>query len=243
MNAFLPSRYMEFVNRLLLGVQPMDAPRAQRIAHAVDVRVEPMPWADPLTDAQQRYLRARIDAGIPLSSSWQSMPRHASCRHVLSYVPGHGTRVVIRVLDSSERLVPRRLQIPLTSLGTPESVDVLDALPVRQRARSPSFHPGAGYHVSDRVTGLRGRVVARDGTTRAPVRWARIEARLVAGGPPVAWAHGDQHGEFLLVLPPDAIATPAVQLPRVPTLEITVHGRRGLPASPPPALVRHADPF
>jgi hypothetical protein len=246
MNAVLPSRYLELANRLLLGLQPMDAPRAQRIAHAVEMRVEPKQWTDPLTDEQQRYLRACIDARVPLSNGWKRVQRHPSCRHVLRYAPGHGTHVDVRVLDSSQRFVPRRLQVPLTSLGVPESTVLLDALPVGQRSRSPSFFPGAAYDVSERVTGLRGRVVVSDAAapgTRVPVRWARIEARLAAGGPPVAWAHGDQHGEFLLVLPPEATAAPAAQLPLTPRLEITVHGRRGLPVPAPPALVRRADPF
>ena len=246
MNTLLPSRYVELFDRLLLGLQAIDAPRAQRIAHAVEVRVEPKPWVDPLTDDQQRWLRARIDTRLPLSDWWERVPRHASGRHVLSYVAGQGTHVDVRVLDTSERTVPRRLRVPLVSLGAPENVAVLDALPVGQRSRAPSFYPGAAYDVSDRVTGLRGRVVVSDGGVppkRVPVRWARIEARLAAGGPPVAWAHGDQHGEFLLVLPPEAIAAPAVQMPRTLGLDITAHGRRGLPAVVPPVLVQRADPF
>jgi len=246
MNAFLPSRYVEVIHRLLLGLQVMDAPRAQRLSHAVEMRVEPKPWVDPLTDDQQRWLRARIDARLSLSDGWDSVPRHASGRHVLSYGEGIGANVDIRVLDARERIVPRRLRIPLTSLGNPEKVSVLDALPVGQRSRTPSLYPGAAYDVSDRVTGLRGRVVVSDQGVpprRVPVRWPRIEARIPAGGPLVAWAHGDQHGEFLLVLPPEAIAAPAVQIPRTLSLDIIAHGRRGLPAAPPPVLVRRADPF
>jgi hypothetical protein len=99
--------------------------------------------------------------------------------------------------------------------------------------------------VSDRVTGLRGRVVVSDGAlppTLVPVRWARIEARLVGGEVPIAWAHGDHHGEFLLVLPPEAIAAAMVELPKTLTLEITAHGRRGMPAVVPPVLIQAADP-
>ena len=92
MNVLLPSRYVELFNRLLLGLQPMDAPRAQRIAHAVEIRVEPKQWVDPLTDDQQRWLRARIDARLPLSDGWERVPRHASGRYVLSYGAGFGTR-------------------------------------------------------------------------------------------------------------------------------------------------------
>jgi hypothetical protein len=246
MNSILASRYIERFDRLLLGVQPMDAPREQRVAHRVDIAVEPKPWVDPLTADQRRWLRARIDSENPLSDSWARASRHSSCRHAITYEPGHGTHIDLRVLDASERMVPRRLRVPLVSLGAPEDVAVLDPLPVGRRSRFPALYPGAAYDVSDRVTGLRGRVVVSTGgvpPTRVPVRWARIEARLRRGGRPIAWAHGDQHGEFLLILPPEAIAPPAVEMPPTLTLEITAHGRRGLPAVVPPALVRRADPF
>ena len=246
MKEVLASRFAELNNRLLLGVQPMDASRMQRIAHAVQVRVEPNQWIEPLTGMQQRYLRSCIGSGQPLSDLWESVPRHASCRYVLSFSPGRGTHIDLRIIDSSQRIVPRRLRIPLTSLGMPERVAALDALTVGQRSCAPFLFPGAAYHVSERITGLRGRVVVSDGNaqgTRISVRWPRIEARLTADGPPIAWAHGDQHGEFLLVLPPEAIAVPAVHLPRAPALQITVHGRRRLPAPAIPKLLQRADPY
>jgi hypothetical protein len=79
-------------------------------------------------------------------------------------------------------------------------------------------------------------------STLIPVRWPRVEARI-PGGAAIAWAHGDQHGEFLLILPPESIPAPAVQLPATLTLDVTATGRTGLPAIVPPALVRAADPF
>ncbi|MDQ6829300.1 MAG: hypothetical protein M3081_10585, partial [Gemmatimonadota bacterium] len=258
MNVLLPSRFVERFDRLLLGIEPEDAVREQRIAHRVDVAIEPAhPWVDPLTDDQQRWLRARIDSGIPLSDLWPRASRHPSNRFVVTYEPGWSSgrtpHIDIRVMDTSERIVPRRLRVPLVSLGAAGSSDdlvVLDALPVGQRSRFPAFYPGATYDVSDRVSGLRGRVVVSNGALppkRVPVRWARIEARLVTrgvpAGDPIAWAHGDQHGEFLLVLPPEAIAAAMVELPKTLTLEITAHGRRGLPAVLPPLLVQRADPF
>ncbi len=246
MNALLPSRFVEAFTRLLLGVEPMDATRLQRITQALEMRIEPKAWVDPLTDEQQRHLRTYIDSRRPLSYGWKRVSRHASGRHALSYGKGQGTFVDVRVLDPSERIVPRRLRIPLVSLGAPEDLGLLDALPVSQRQRTPFFYPGAAYDVSERVTGLRGRVVVSDGAlppTFVPVRWPRIEARLSRGATPFAWAHGDQHGEFLLVLPPEAIAAPAVQMPRTLALDITAYGRVGLPAVVPPVLVRRADPF
>ncbi len=241
-NTLLPSRFVERFHRLLLGVQPMDALRLQRLTQPIEMRVEPAPMLDPLTDDQQRWLRARIDSGVPQSDGWPRVPRHASARHVLSYGAGQGISVDVRVLDASERIVPRRMRVPLVPLGVPESVVVLDALPVAQRSRAPHFYPGAMYETSERVTGLRGRVVVNAGGLRR-VRWPRVVVRPADGGAPLAWAHGDQHGEFLLILPPEAIAAPAVQLPRTLTLAVTAFGRRGLPAVVPPQLVQRADPF
>jgi hypothetical protein len=246
MNLLLPSRFVEAFTRLLLGIQPMDAARVQRIAHALEMRIEPKPWVDPLTDEQQRHLRVYTNARRPLSDGWKRVTRHASGRYALTYDVEQGSTIIVRVLDRTERSVPRRLEIPLVSLGVPEDVAILDALPVSQRSRMPFLYPGATYDVSERVTGLRGRVVVSDGglpPKLVPVRWPRIEARLPGSLVPFAWAHGDQHGEFLLLLPPESIAAPAVQMPAVLSLDITAHGRKVPPAVLPPLLVRAADPF
>jgi hypothetical protein len=244
-NLVLPSRFIERFSRLLLGVQPMDALRVQRLAHAVDIAEEPRtPWVDPLTRDQQLWLRALADEGTLLSDTWPRASRHPSNRHAVTFEAGRGTHLDLRVLDTAQRIVPRRLRVPLVDLGIPESMLQLDALPVGRRSRFPAFYPGAAYDTSDRVTGLRGRVVVSTGGSPVrPVRWPRVTASLGAGATPIAWAHGDQHGEFLLILPPQAIALPATSLPAPLTLQVTAYGRRGLPAVVPPALVRSADPF
>ena len=243
----LPSRYVSRVERLLLGIQPMDSIRGQPLQHRVDIAIEPRkPLTDPLTDLQQRMLRAVADSRRPLSDRWPRAIRHDSGRHVVVYTTTSGLSLDIRVLDRSERFVPRRLRIPLADLGSPESLQTLDELPPGRRSRFPALFPGAAYDVTERATGLRGRVVISDGGTpakRIPVRWPRVEVRRTTGGAPLAWAHGDQHGEFLLVLPPEAIAMPAVEIPRTLELTVTAFGRRAIPANAPPVLVRKADPY
>jgi hypothetical protein len=242
----LPERFDVRVTRLALGIELVDAPRARRVANPVTVLVEPAPLVDPLTAEQRRLLARLAEAGTPLHDAWRRVPRHASCRHALVFEPGRGTHVDLRVLDASERFVPRRLRVPLVDLGAPEDLAALDALPTAQRARFPSLFPGAAYDVSYAATGLRGRVVVSDGLappTLVPVRWPRVEARTSLGADPIAWAHGDARGEFLLLLPPEAIPAPAVELPAALELLVTAHGRRGLPAAPPPIEVRAADPF
>jgi hypothetical protein len=266
MNVLLPSRFVEGFTRLLIGIQPMDALRRQRLAppvyegpsrpsahsreespRSVRLIIEPKPFPDPLTPDLERWLRARIDSRRPLHDSWTHVPRHPSCRFALVYEPDRGwASIDVRLLDAKERIAPRRLRIPLVDLGNPEDLAVLDALPVGRRARFPAFYAGAAYDVSERATGLRGRVVISDGGTppkRVPVRWPRVEARRAGLQDPIAWAHGDQHGEFLLILPPESIPQPAVELPGTLTLQITAYGRRTPPVSPPPMLVQRADPL
>jgi hypothetical protein len=243
----LPSRYVSHVDRLLLGIQPIDGVRDQPLTHCMEIVVEPRkPLIEPLTSLQQRWLTGLADSRKPLSDTWPRASRHVSGRHAVTYEAKRGAHLDIRILDRSQRIVPRRIRVPLVDLGTPESLDVLDALPASRRSRFPSLLPGAAYDITERVTGLRGRVVVSDGGTppkRIPVRWPRVLARLASGGAPLAWAHGDQFGEFVLILPPEAIAMPAVVIPRTLELLITAFGRRGIPAGAPPALVRKADPF
>jgi hypothetical protein len=248
----LTSRFAARTTRLTLGLELRDAARASRVAHPVVVIVEPAapalaaPPLAPLSAGQRRWLARLAERGTPLHDTWRRAPRHPSCRHALVYEPGLGTRVDLRVLDPSERFAPRRLRVPLVDLGAPEDVGLLDVLPVEMRSRVVSLLPGAAYDVSERATGLRGRVVVSDGgapPSLVPARWPRVEARLTPGGAPIAWAHGDRHGEFLLLLPSGAIPAPAVELPATLSLFVTARGRLGVPASAPDPAVRAADPF
>lgn len=240
-NVILASRFAERIERLLLGVQLMDAHRQLRIAHRVEVRVERMPRA-PLSVDLERWLDARAASRNPLSDSWPRVPQHASGRHAVRYEAGRGNSIDLRVLDAGQRFVPRRLRVPLTALGTPEDLTVLDALPVGSRSRFPVLFGGAAYDTNERATGLRGRVVVATGASTRAVRWPRIEAGPTNGGAPIAWAHGDANGEFLLLLPPESIAAPAVQLPRTLSLSVTASGRLSSPSAGTPLPVQRADP-
>ena len=239
-NVILASRFAERVERLLLGIQLMDAHRQQRIASPVEVRVEKLP-ALPLSANLTRWLEARAASRVPLSDSWPRVMQHASGRHAIHYSAGQGNSLDLRILDATQKFVPRRLRIPLTTLGTPEDLTVLDALPVGSRSRQPVLFGGAAYETNERATGLRGRVVVRTGASTRAVRWPRVEARPTSGGAPIAWAHGDANGEFLLLLPPESIAAPAVQLPRTLSLSVTAFGRLSAPSPGPPLPIQRAD--
>jgi hypothetical protein len=74
--------------------------------------------------------------------------------------------------------------------------------------------PGAAYHAPPTATGVRGRALRG----QEPLRWARVEARLNGAADPVGRAHGDERGEFLLLLASAAAGPGDLQ----PTLDATV---------------------
>lgn len=126
-----------------------------------------------------------------------TVPRHDSCLHALVYAPEVSSPVTVRVLSPDRRFVPRRLQIPIGS----EADAVAGALPAAKRTWRPLLFPGAAYDTSASATGVRGRVVwADDGS---PVRFARVVASY--GAQQIGLAHGDDRGEFLLVLGVDTV--------------------------------------
>lgn len=194
-NVLLDNRYSEIVHRLGLGLEAVDALREGRI---------PFPFAITFDE-------------LPLGLPRPKILRHDSAAYALLLDARVGDEVVIRMFDSSRtswkpsgdrrRYVPRRLRIPLVSGDGTNTL----------RVRRPFLYPGAAYDISDCVTGVRGRVT-RGGEA---VRWARVHAIDPETGLRVGVAHGDDRGEFLLVIQPNAggIAELANPLP----LELHVH--------------------
>jgi hypothetical protein len=234
MNQFLAERYVEIVHRLLLGIEPVDAARRSRIGHPIEVAIEgpPFPPWPPQPAAElERYLRQLLDSRRTLSDTMARVPRHATCRHALLHRPDLTDHVDVRLFDRGRRFVPRRLRIPLTPLSDPTDPALLDAVPFAERVRRPSLFPGKAYDVSESATGIRGRVVRPDPLDPAkelPVRWPRVRALI--GTSPVGWAHGDQNGDFLLLL--DSSAVPAVTLTTPLAVNVTAYAP---PAPPVPA--------
>jgi hypothetical protein len=183
MNEFLPTRFVENVRRLALGLEPIDAERGTRVAHPIRVT---------FAEEARGLTRPVVD-------------RHDSCLHALLYTPGLAGRVRLRFIEEQQRFVPRLISYPILP------VEEAEPLPDRRRVRRPRLFPGAAYDVSDAMTGVRGRVrravlrdglpVLRDGRpVLEAVRWARVVARVPGNGAIVGRAHGDQHGEFLLLI-------------------------------------------
>jgi hypothetical protein len=251
MNVFLATRFDELVQRLAIGFEPIDAGRSAvrvsdptrwrmtPVAHSVALVVESTPVSLTRRPLRPRRFGREIDDYRPLAS------RSCGGRHVLLYARDLDDRatVDVRIFDPCRRIVPRRLRFPL-AVPQPSAVlpapkvtlaDV-DAAPLGERLRRPFLFPGAAYDVSETATGLRGRVV-RNG---APMRWARVLARLPGTTTVVGRAHGDDRGEFLLLV--DAGAGPVTDLGTLIDVEVEVFGP-GTPPAPPTAPLRAGDPI
>lgn len=231
MNRFVADRYDELAQRLALGLELLDSERQVRIAKPVSVAFDGIPWRLP------RRRPPRALGGFEIRDVLDRVDRHDSCLHALVYrkglyrkPPGGGPALVtLRFLSPDRRFVPRRLRLELLDPAPIVAADEADPdagdpaqLGFPSRVRSVTLWPGAAYDVAAASTGLRGRVRSRaDGS---PVRWARVVAFADAAGEPnldveVGRAHGDDRGEFLLLLD----ATAGGIGPFKPTLAVTAH--------------------
>lgn len=190
-------------HRLAFGIEPRDALRDARITSPL-LALREAPF-EPGVEEELRRVRRTVPERL------HAVRRTESCRFVLldSEVSHHAARPWVDLLlvegrgaGAPRRYVPRRIRIPFGDPAFP------DAEAIEVRVRRPALFPGADYDIHESATALRGRVV--EGLVA--VRWARIEALLPVGGAcpastesnVIAVAHGDERGEFLLVLPPAA---------------------------------------
>jgi hypothetical protein len=221
MNVLLPGRFIERVDRLMLGIEPLDALREGRVAQPVEIVLDGVPrpfdaaWIE--ADPARAWERA---LGLPdATGALARIPRHDSCRHALVYRPPLASPIAIRLFDRARRFAPRRIRYPVPAdIGTPSP-----------RIRRPALYPGAAYLAGESATGLRGRVTWNQSAVgEVPVRWARVEASI--GGQVVGRAHGDERGEFLLLL--DCHAGGLGDLPSPLTAVVTVFAPAAQPALP-----------
>lgn len=212
MNEFLPNALLERVERLVLGIEPQDALRAMRIARPIEIALDgvPYPASRPLRQAPSWERLFGFPEPI---GGLTRIPRHNSCRHAFLFKPGVKSPVVIRLFDRQRRFVPRRISYPIPA-------DIRSPAPP-PRIRMPALYPGAAYDLSETATGMRGRVTWRQSPdNEVPVRWVRVEARI--GLQLVGLAHGDDRGEFLLLL--DSSAVGLQDLSTDLTVQVTVFG-------------------
>ena len=220
MNLFVEERYDETVWRLALGLEPIDALRGERIGVRLDVALDGVPT--PLPPFEQDPSLGLLAVQDVL----RRLHRKPSCRYVLRYDELVHESVAFRISDPWRRFVPRRLQLTVPTLKqVTDSERTPPVIPAQRRVRRPYLFPGAAYDVADTVTGMRGRV------TRAgkPLRWARIVAKVPGAHDPIGRAHGDDRGEFLLVLGPNA----GVFSPLPSTFQLDVEVTAYAPAAAP----------
>ena len=200
MNEYLSSRWVESVRRLALGIEPTDPIVRSRIPHPIDVALDGTPWPVP------GHLRDRSAGPWDEPTVLARIGRRDTARHSLLFTGEVDEPVVLRLQDESRRYVPRRISVVMPNpMG-------------RGRLVRPALFPGAAYGVPAGAVGMRGRVV-RGGQ---PMRWARVEARRAVDDLLVGRAHGDEFGEFLLLLDPAASRGADLVLPL--EVEVAVFG-------------------
>jgi hypothetical protein len=227
MNQFLPERFEELIHRLALGIEPIDAQSGRRLSHQLQVGYD-------LTLAGLRR---------------PPLERHNSNLFALRYQPGvpdSTGQLDLRFFDQSDagykaendrrRIVPRRLRIPILQEPDVEAQEAVARLQFRRRVRRPMFFPGAAYDFTATATCMRGRVL-RAGE---PMRWARIVATLKGSPVVVGRAHGDDRGEFLLLI--NAAVTSGSAWPNPLEITVSVFGPDPFPPVVPPA-VKARDPL
>lgn len=231
MNVFVADRFAENIQRLALGIEPIDAQRRLRVAHPLQVTFDSAPQGLPARPVIERHdtclhvLRyfGREDDRVEMSI--YDAGRRAPARNVGFPILPAGS-IDLRFSDGARRYVPRRLRFPLL---TATAADAQPFTPGR-RIRRPALFPGAAYDVSETSTGMRGRVL-RGGRL---MRWARVEARLLGSNVLVGRAHGDDRGEFLLLLGTNA--SPLSDLENPLTIRVTVFGPNVAPTPSSPDL-------
>lgn len=195
---------------LALGIEPIDGQRGAPLAQPVDICLDGAPSPLPPRVVRERAVGGTADPSLRIArrsvAAWQRrrlrlgetadgrprVPRHDSGVHVLLRGGGLKSPVAIRIDDPTRRFVPRRLRYAF-----PAQLETKAPL-----VRRPVLYPGAAYDVSESATGLRGRAVWKVGAKTIPARWVRV--RVERGGQQLAHAHGDDRGEFLLLLGPAA---------------------------------------
>jgi hypothetical protein len=186
--------------RLALGVEVIDAVRGD----PADVQIGEEDVPRPLPPVSYDGFAPSYDVGIGLPL----LPRGSRPGRFYLAFTSESTPLPparLRVLDAGRRYVPRRVQVPFAPLAVVVAEDATGARPA-PRGRLLGVFPGAAYPVEGSSTGIRGRVVDGSG---APVRWVRAEARHPVRGTRMGYAHGDDRGEFLLLLDTPASALDA----------------------------------
>jgi hypothetical protein len=228
-NLFLDSSFSEHIRQGALAVELWDAPRLQRLARRVDVTVDAPPPTLPT------WLRDQ-DPSTTVDDLLPRLPRRGLYLHGIFYGPSLTKlqQLTLRINDRTRYFVPRRIQYPIVNPAPDPRVNGSPPHPAFV-IRPTYLYPGAAYSYSTGATGIRG--VVQYGAGPTVVRWARIEAFNAGTNELVGRAHGDDRGEFLLLLGSNAGPQGAAVDPTIP-IDIVVW------APPVPAPATYAtDPL
>jgi len=95
-NEFLPAQFVERVERLVIGIEPIDAQRAERIAFPIDLAIDGVPYP-PMETSWEGVMGMADPIG-----RLREIPRHNSCRHAIVFPPA------MAVVGGRRRGAPRR---------------------------------------------------------------------------------------------------------------------------------------
>ena len=154
----------------------------------------------------ERVVNRTLDMGRELPGLLASESSAWPCVNLVPHGPGRAialhesqlpASVTIRIDCRTRSFVPRRFSVPLWSEHEVGMADLtgIGYVPARSRLVRPFLLPGSAYFLPRGTTAVRGRVVHAN----ERVRWPRIVATDDSARA-VGWAHGDERGEFLLVV-------------------------------------------
>jgi hypothetical protein len=189
------------VVRLAVGIQVVDAVRGD----PADVQIAWENVPKPVAPVIGGGFPPAYDVGVGLPRLRRgSRPGLFSVAFTPEVTPTPPART--RIIDGRRRYVPRRLVIPYADLAQVLAEETAGGRPAA-RGRTVGVFPGAAFPAEGASTGIRGRAVDSSGI---PVRWVRAEARHPIRGTVLGYAHGDDRGEFLLLLdtPPTSLDKP-----------------------------------
>ena len=208
----------DVLHRLALGIEARDALSGQLLSRSVRVGQE----VKNLARGPNGALAGRTSAW-PCADFESNGTGRFKLRYQIGGPPrikvnpnGAAPSIIVRLDDIARRFVPRRFTLPLWTKLEVEAADPADAthpptgpyVPLTSRLLRAFLLPGAAYALPRGATAIRGRV-ERNG---AAVRWPRVFA-AGPGNVRVGAAHGDDRGEFLLLIkntgtmPPPAPST------------------------------------
>lgn len=188
--------WSETVHRLAVGFEPRDAATGRRVRSGLELRAE--------TAGSPLRAWRRFEPDDNLTPALPQVAKHPSNRFSITMAATdrlfpEKTAIAFRLVDPSRWYVPRRFVVQLADHAAIVAQDLdptTRSSPAANRVLRPSLHPGSAYPRSPRATGLIGRVLR--GTK--PLRWARIRVVDRRNGRLLAVAHGDDRGEFTVLL-------------------------------------------